>query len=62
MGCFLGCFGFSGKRRRRKPANKVLPGDHVSVISEFFDLFSVQCFICFLFLFASDFVAETWEL
>ncbi|KAL9410976.1 hypothetical protein AB3S75_044701 [Citrus x aurantiifolia] len=28
MGCFLGCFGFSGKRRRRKPANKVLPGDH----------------------------------
>lgn len=28
MGCFLGCFGFSGKRRRRNPANKVLPGDH----------------------------------
>ena len=28
MGCFLGCFGFSGRRRRWKPANKVLPGDH----------------------------------
>ncbi|XP_044485837.1 uncharacterized protein LOC123211280 [Mangifera indica] len=27
MGCFLGCFGFSSKRKRRKPANKVLPGD-----------------------------------
>ncbi|KAF5736722.1 hypothetical protein HS088_TW14G00873 [Tripterygium wilfordii] len=27
MGCFLGCFGFSGKRKRRKPANKIQPGD-----------------------------------
>ncbi|KAF2285537.1 hypothetical protein GH714_005375 [Hevea brasiliensis] len=28
MGCFLGCFGFSSKRKRRKPANRVQPGDH----------------------------------
>ncbi|KAH7573178.1 hypothetical protein JRO89_XS03G0084300 [Xanthoceras sorbifolium] len=27
MGCFLGCFGISSKRKRRKPANRVLPGD-----------------------------------
>ncbi|TYG98582.1 hypothetical protein ES288_A10G128600v1 [Gossypium darwinii] len=26
MGCFLGCFGISTKRRRRKPANRILPG------------------------------------
>ncbi|KAJ4827979.1 hypothetical protein Tsubulata_009512 [Turnera subulata] len=28
MGCFLGCFGFSSKRKRRKPATKIQPGDH----------------------------------
>ncbi|XP_002528376.2 kinesin-related protein 4 [Ricinus communis] len=28
MGCFLGCFGFPSKRKRRKPANRVQPGDH----------------------------------
>ncbi|XWS08747.1 hypothetical protein CRYUN_Cryun40dG0027700 [Craigia yunnanensis] len=27
MGCFLGCFGISTKRKRRKPANRILPGD-----------------------------------
>ncbi|XWS53761.1 hypothetical protein CRYUN_Cryun10bG0028000 [Craigia yunnanensis] len=27
MGCFLGCFGISIKRKRRKPANRILPGD-----------------------------------
>lgn len=27
MGCFLACFGFSKKRRRRKPSSKVLDGD-----------------------------------
>ncbi|OMO95366.1 hypothetical protein COLO4_15945 [Corchorus olitorius] len=27
MGCFLGCFGISSKRKRRKPANRILPGD-----------------------------------
>ncbi|KAK4856516.1 hypothetical protein QYF36_018390 [Acer negundo] len=26
MGCFLGCFGFSTKRKRRKSANRILPG------------------------------------
>ncbi|KAG8481007.1 hypothetical protein CXB51_025710 [Gossypium anomalum] len=26
MGCFLGCFGISTKRKRRKPANRILPG------------------------------------
>ncbi|KAE8725934.1 Detected protein of unknown function [Hibiscus syriacus] len=26
MGCFLGCFGVSTKRKRRKPANRILPG------------------------------------
>ncbi|XP_038994991.1 uncharacterized protein LOC120119201 [Hibiscus syriacus] len=26
MGCFLGCFGGSTKRKRRKPANRILPG------------------------------------
>ncbi|KDP40376.1 hypothetical protein JCGZ_02374 [Jatropha curcas] len=28
MGCFLGCFGFSSsKRKRRKPVNRIQPGD-----------------------------------
>ncbi|XP_065859095.1 uncharacterized protein [Euphorbia lathyris] len=27
MGCFLGCFGFSSKRKRRKQANRVQPGE-----------------------------------
>ncbi|GAV87095.1 hypothetical protein CFOL_v3_30521 [Cephalotus follicularis] len=27
MGCFLGCFGFSTKRKRRKPAKNVVPRD-----------------------------------
>ncbi|PSS23910.1 Phosphatase and actin regulator like [Actinidia chinensis var. chinensis] len=27
MGCFLACFGFSKKRKRRKPANKIISGD-----------------------------------
>ncbi|GKV19110.1 hypothetical protein SLEP1_g29406 [Rubroshorea leprosula] len=34
MACFLGCFGFSSKRKYRKPANKVLPGDHKLVSYE----------------------------
>ncbi|XP_050219136.1 uncharacterized protein LOC126669656 [Mercurialis annua] len=29
MGCFLGCFGISSKRKPRKPANRVQPGDHL---------------------------------
>ncbi|TQE08385.1 hypothetical protein C1H46_006013 [Malus baccata] len=28
MGCFLACFGFSKKKKRRKPATKAAGGDH----------------------------------
>ncbi|KAK6265603.1 hypothetical protein QUC31_016440 [Theobroma cacao] len=33
MGCFLGCFGISTKRKRRKPANRILPGDSQRLVT-----------------------------
>lgn len=49
MGCFLGCFGGSSKRKRRKPAKKVLllPRDPVCLFSSFW-LLVICSFTCFL--------------
>lgn len=51
MGCFLACFGFSKKRRkRRKPSNKVLAGDHqVNKLIIFFRSFIIYLFFTFSF-------------
>lgn len=54
MGCFLACFGFSKKKKRRKPGNKVAAaGDQVN---------SGFCsWMCFIVLISVRILNPIWD-